>query len=107
MPAAAAFPLHQGITDGENNTSNHAHRQERHQRHHHGEASFSSQAEPEPPPLLVPCPRRLYLPLPGSHEPCRAASRSPSPHLRSRNDMVMSKRERGKIMDTSKQLCAS
>ena len=85
-------------------------RKERHQRHHHGEASFSSQGEPEPPPLLVPCPRRLYLPLPGSHEPpmpCRLeliTVAQPSSSLQ--NHMVMSKRV-GKIMDTFKQLCAS
>lgn len=62
-------------------------------------ASFSSQAEPEPEtPLLVPCPRRLYL-LFFSSAHMHGPSRSPRPSLglRSRNARGG---EPGKDMDT-------
>jgi len=91
-----------------------SHRKERHQRHHHGEASFSSQGEPEPPPFvgsMSPSPLSSFARLTWA-VPCnlelisRLWSRSPSPRLHSRMTWWWANGS-GKILDTFKQLCAS
>ena len=114
MPAA--FPLHQGITDGENTTSNHANRPQTGKTSgpssRRGHFQFTGWAwaatlvgSMSPSPLssfarltwAVPCNLELIS---------RLWSRSPSPRLHSRMTWWWANGS-GKILDTFKQLCAS